>query len=75
MLPPQEGDIKCYIKSTWMTHSDVRMLESSGSIINIGCVDPLGRSALLIAIDNENMEMVDLLLEHKVMFGYYDICT
>ena len=34
--------------------------------INIDCVDPLGRSALLMAIDNENLEMVELLLENKV---------
>ncbi|XP_023336908.1 transient receptor potential-gamma protein [Eurytemora carolleeae] len=33
--------------------------------INIDCVDPLGRSALLMAIDNENLEMVELLLENK----------
>ena len=35
-------------------------------IININCVDPLGRSALLMAIDNENLEMVELLIEYKV---------
>ncbi|XP_042876853.1 transient receptor potential-gamma protein-like isoform X4 [Penaeus japonicus] len=35
-------------------------------IVNINCVDPLGRSALLMAIDNENLEMVELLIEHKV---------
>lgn len=34
--------------------------------ISINCVDPLGRSALLMAIDNENLEMVELLIEHKV---------
>ncbi|XP_008550220.1 transient receptor potential-gamma protein isoform X4 [Microplitis demolitor] len=34
--------------------------------ININCVDPLGRSALLMAIDNENLEMVELLIEYKV---------
>ena len=34
--------------------------------LNINCCDPLGRSALLMAIDNENLEMVDLLLENKV---------
>lgn len=34
--------------------------------INVNCVDPLGRSALLMAIDNENLEMVELLIEHKV---------
>ncbi|XP_074100883.1 transient receptor potential cation channel gamma isoform X3 [Cotesia typhae] len=34
--------------------------------IKINCVDPLGRSALLMAIDNENLEMVELLIEYKV---------
>ncbi|XP_045125092.1 transient receptor potential-gamma protein-like isoform X16 [Portunus trituberculatus] len=34
--------------------------------ININCVDPLGRSALLMAIDNENLEMVELLIKFKV---------
>ena len=43
-----------------------RMLESTGNSINIDCVDPLGRTALLMAIDNENLEMVELLLENKV---------
>ena len=47
-------------------HSTIRMLESSGNTINIDCVDPLGRTALLMAIDNENLEMVELLLENKV---------
>lgn len=34
--------------------------------ININCVDPLGRSALLMAIDNENLEMVELLINYSV---------
>ena len=34
--------------------------------LNINCCDPLGRSALLMAIDNENLEMVELLLDNKV---------
>lgn len=34
--------------------------------ININCVDPLGRSALLMAIDNENLEMVESLINHRV---------
>ncbi|KAF7700331.1 short transient receptor potential channel 4b [Silurus meridionalis] len=37
--------------------------------INVNCVDPLGRTALLIAIENENMEMVELLLAHEVHVG------
>ncbi|XP_026829989.1 transient receptor potential-gamma protein isoform X1 [Ooceraea biroi] len=44
-----------------------RMLQKAHETeININCVDPLGRSALLMAIDNENLEMVELLIEHKV---------
>jgi len=46
--------------------STKRMLTSIGNHINIDCVDPLGRTALLMAIDNENLEMVELLLENKV---------
>lgn len=43
------------------------MLQSAHETeMNINCVDPLGRSALLMAIDNENLEMVELLIEHKV---------
>lgn len=37
--------------------------------INVNCVDPLGRTALLIAIENENLEMVELLLAHDVHVG------
>ena len=42
------------------------MLEHSGELININCIDPLGRTALLMGIDNENLEMIELLLEFKV---------
>ena len=42
------------------------MLETEGNVIDLGSVDPLGRSALLMGIDNENLDMVELLLEHKV---------
>ncbi|XP_043913047.1 short transient receptor potential channel 5 [Protopterus annectens] len=37
--------------------------------ININCMDPLGRSALLIAIENENLEIMELLLNHNVYVG------
>lgn len=37
--------------------------------ININCVDPLGRTALLIAIENENIEMIELLLVYNVELG------
>ena len=37
--------------------------------ININCVDPMGRTALLISIENENIEMVQLLLRNQVEVG------
>ncbi|XP_054649216.1 short transient receptor potential channel 4-like [Dunckerocampus dactyliophorus] len=37
--------------------------------INIDCVDSLGRTALLIAIENENLEIVELLLSYNVHVG------
>ena len=36
----------------------LRMLETEGDVIDLGSVDPLGRSALLMGIDNENLDMV-----------------
>lgn len=35
----------------------------NGPVFNINCTDPIGRSALLMAIDNENVEMIELLVE------------
>ncbi|TNM84792.1 hypothetical protein fugu_008970 [Takifugu bimaculatus] len=37
--------------------------------ININCIDPLGRTALLIAIENENLEIIELLLSFGVYVG------
>ena len=36
--------------------------------ININCIDPLGRTALLIAIENENLELIELLLSFMYMW-------
>jgi transient receptor potential cation channel subfamily C member 4 len=33
---------------------------------SINCVDPLNRSALLSAIENENFELIELLLEEGI---------
>lgn len=39
------------------------------STLNINCTDPLGRSALLIAIEYENIEMIELLLNNHIKIG------
>lgn len=43
-----------------------RLLEENKDhpeLLNIDCVDPLNRSALIAAIENENIELIKLLLE------------
>ncbi|XP_033631694.1 short transient receptor potential channel 4-like [Asterias rubens] len=37
--------------------------------LNKNCVDSLGRTGLLIAIQNENIEIIELLLKHNVHVG------
>ncbi len=32
-------------------------------LFDLNCVDPLGRNAIVIAIENENIEMIQFLLE------------
>lgn len=34
--------------------------------LNINCVDPLNRSALIAAIENENIELIRILLESNI---------
>uniref|UniRef100_A0A1A9VFI0 Transient receptor ion channel domain-containing protein n=1 Tax=Glossina austeni TaxID=7395 RepID=A0A1A9VFI0_GLOAU len=36
---------------------------------NINCVDPMNRSALISAIENENIDLIDLLLEKNIQVG------
>jgi len=35
-------------------------------VLLIDCVDPLGRSALTVSIENENYELIQLLLDEGV---------
>ncbi|XP_062705319.1 transient receptor potential-gamma protein [Aedes albopictus] len=58
LLAVERGDVAS-------TRRILEKAEAEGHI-NINCVDPLGRSALLMAIDNENLEMVELLINHKM---------
>jgi len=37
--------------------------------LNINCVDPLGRTALRIAIENENIDIIDALLRFGAELG------
>lgn len=48
-----------------------RYLDEANSLekFNLNAVDPLGRSALLIAIEYENIEMIEVLLNNHVEVG------
>lgn len=48
--------------------------------LDLNCVDPLNRSALIAAIENENIELIRLLLEEGILvkvcwswFFFYNI--
>ena len=64
--------------SKYFYNISFRMLESSKGTgqLDINCCDPLGRSALLMAIDNENLEIIEMLIDNKVrnfnLTIYYD---
>ena len=47
------------------------MLEQSkgSGNLDINCCDPLGRTALLMAIDNENLEIIEMLIDNKVSYS------
>lgn len=36
---------------------------------NINCIDPLGRNSLMIAIENESLELIEALLEGGIKAG------
>ncbi|CAF0793560.1 unnamed protein product, partial [Didymodactylos carnosus] len=55
------ANVRKYLESSVSSESDVQ--------INVNCIDPFGRSALLIAIENENLEMIQLLLSYNVDTG------
>lgn len=62
-------DYLCYSRCRILTlngREDTLNRPPHQQIINYNCIDPLGRSAVLIAIDNENYEMLKLLINNNV---------
>ena len=56
LLNVERGDV-AYVKKI------VSALAAKKNVFDLNCVDPLGRSGLVIAIENENMDMIQYLLE------------
>jgi len=44
----------------------VEQYRSQPDVFLIDCVDPLGRNGLIIAIENENYELIQLLLNEGI---------
>ena len=64
MLNAERGDCASVAKII-ETHSETRkdnLLDS----FDINCTDPLGRTALSIAIINENPELIEILLDSGI---------
>ena len=60
LLNVERGDVP-YTKNL------LKALGKKKNILDIDCQDPLGRSALVISIENENLEMMQLLLENGIL--------
>lgn len=54
-----------YVSSAVFTFRLISEHKSDGQL-NINCVDPLNRSALIAAIENENIELIRILLESDI---------
>ena len=69
MLPPRDGNYDPFLPPEPISYicPFSRMLQNNKDtgVLDINCCDPLGRSALLMAIDNENLEIIELLLDNK----------
>ncbi|VDP03464.1 unnamed protein product [Soboliphyme baturini] len=61
LLASERGDVSSLKMFLTAEHDD--------GAFNKNCKDPLGRTSLRIAVDNENIEMIELLLENGVETG------
>lgn len=66
LLAVERGDlagVRRMIEMAPQIEQQEKEKDDSGPVFNINCTDPIGRSALLMAIDNENLDMIELLVE------------
>ena len=73
--PPEERvltpDEKSYLLmvergDTAGAKSVIEALKHRTQIFDINCVDPLGRTALIIAVENENIDMIEMLISQNI---------
>ncbi|XP_063874470.1 transient receptor potential protein-like [Scylla paramamosain] len=66
LLQVERGDVSTVKKILKKGSKDNDVTPDS---FNINCKDPLGRSAIAIAIENENLDMITVLLEENIESG------
>ena len=54
--------VYCYLGDYYMVKKILE--ENSSGDLNINCVDVLGRNAVTITIENENLDILQLLLDY-----------
>ncbi|KAK7083512.1 hypothetical protein SK128_014326 [Halocaridina rubra] len=59
LLYVQRGDVAS-------TRRHLEQFREKPQELDVNCTDPLGRSAIAIAIENENLDLLELLLEFKI---------
>lgn len=55
-----------FVKWSNETFRDVRVQSFQARLLDVNCVDSLGRGALTLALEAENLEMVELLIVMEV---------
>ena len=67
LTPDEKSYLLCVERGDTATaKSIVEALSKRPQIFDINCVDPLGRSALIIAVENENIDMIEMLLSQNI---------
>lgn len=67
LTPDEKSYLLCVERGDTATaKSIIEAFKSRPQIFDINCVDPLGRSALIIAVENENIDMIEMLLTQNI---------
>ena len=70
MLNAERGDCASVAKII-----EIHQAGDNHEAFDINCTDPLGRTALSIAIINENPELIEILLESGIKVGWRNCLT
>ncbi|WKX99872.1 hypothetical protein Q1695_014614 [Nippostrongylus brasiliensis] len=77
MISPQERRfLEASERGDKPTLQECLLTKEGETPLNVNCLDSMGRSALEIAVDNENIEVVDMLLKHPdIRIGNALLCA